>query len=71
MSSAGSPFGEVEGGPGLGILTSDDFALCPEVSRAFAAASSLLRSGEVERVLAQCPLEELEARLASPVLGPG
>ena len=52
MPSAGNPFRAVERGPGLRILTPNDFALRLETSRAFAAASSLVRSGEVERVLA-------------------
>ncbi|XP_062205200.1 uncharacterized protein LOC133907200 [Phragmites australis] len=50
-----------EGGLGLGVLTLDDFALRREPPRAFVVASSLLWSGEVERSLAQCPLEEVEA----------
>ena len=62
------PFGVVEGSPSLGVLTLDDFVLRPEASRAFAVASSLLRSREVERLLAQRPLEEPEARLVAAAL---
>ena len=58
VPSAEGPFGAVEGTPGLGVLTPDDFAM----------ASSLLRSGEVERSLAQHPLEELEAQLVAAAL---
>ena len=68
VPSAKSLFGVIEGGPGLGILTPNYFALRSEVSRAFVVASSLLRSGEVERSLAQRPLEELEVRLAAVAL---
>ena len=68
LRSPEAPFGAVEGGPGLGVLTSDDFMLRSEALWAFAAASSLLRSGEVERLLAQRPLEELDARLVAAAL---
>ena len=68
VPSTEAPFGAVEGGPGLGVLTLDDFVLRLESSRAFATASSLLRSGEVERSLAQRPLEELEAQLVAVAL---
>ena len=44
VPSTGSPFGAVEGGSSLGILTPGDFALRLEVLRDFAADSSLLRS---------------------------
>ena len=71
VPSTGSPFGVVEGVPSHEILTLDDFTLCSEVSWAFAAASSLLRSGEVKRALAQRPLEELEVRLAAATLQVG
>ena len=61
VPSTGAPSAMTEGGPGHGVLTLDDFALRSEASRAFVVASSLIRSGEVERSLAQRPLEELEA----------
>ena len=68
MPSIEGPFGAVEGSPGLRVLTPDDFVLHLEALRAFAAASSLLRSGEVEQSLAQLPLEELEAWLVAAAL---
>ena len=68
VPSAEGPFGAVEGSPGLRVLTPDNFVLRLKASRAFAAASSLLRSGEVERSLAQRPLEELEAWLVVAAL---
>ena len=63
LPSAGAPSVTAEGGPGLGVLTLDDFAMRPKASRAFVVASSILRSGEVKRSLPQCPLEEVEVRL--------
>ena len=68
MPSIEGTFGAIEGSPGLWVFTSDDFVLRPKASRAFVAASSLLRSGEVERSLAQRPLEELEVRLVVAAL---
>ena len=66
--SARAPSAMTEGGPGLGVLTLDDFALCLEALRAFVMASTLLWSGEVERSLAQRPLEEVEPHLVAVAL---
>ena len=71
MPSAEVPFGAIEGSPSLGVLTLNDFVLRPEASISFAVASSLLRSGEVERSLAHRPLEELEAHLVAVALQVG
>ena len=65
---ARAPSATIEGDPSLGVLTLDDFALHSEVSRAFVTASSLLRSGEVDRSIAQCHLEEVEVRLVVAAL---
>ena len=67
MPSAEAPFGVVEGGPGLRVLTPNDFVL-RQRRQGPSLAASLLRSGEVERSLAQCPLDELEEQLVAASL---
>lgn len=72
-SSGAEPFAgaystSFEGGLGLEALTPDNFMLCPEALRAFASASSLLKSGEIEQLVAWGQLEDLEARLEAATL---